>query len=341
MAKSKQIIFVSRLGIFMLQLVVIAALLWASDYAQAEADDDDNWKPPCSTEACKKTHPYYNTIPIPSWYRSNPPDVGKWYHRGGDDGGQVWVPGLTDDMDQATKDAYYEIKSGPLSGGWKVVRKEVAAALQLAQDYPSAKCHDNMAAAAAGHVQMTCTYKDNGETKTKTFKNMTTVTFNDYFDDQFMTVAEYHNSSAYGNEDGYNHQGGSQGTNGGSDNPYAQYYDSHGNLIYNSNGTNGGSNSGGAGYAQGSGGTGSAYARYITNHVAPNYSNINRSTAAVFSMGNEQGLTLEEILKKQKAEYAPGINSGDGKDGSGSGANAPKPTTGTQNTPPQAGANNP
>lgn len=327
MAKSKKMITLSRLGIFILQLVVIAALLWASDESLAESDDArNNTPPPCSTEECKRTHPYYNTIPIPSSYRKNPPDVGRWYRRGGETGGQVWVSGLTDSMNHSTKDAYFDIKSGPLGGGWKVVRKDVAKALQLAQDYPSAVCHDNMQAAAAGYVRLTCNYKDGGETKTTTFKNLTTVTFNDFFDEQFVTVAEYHNGQRNGS--------------GGSGSPYDQYYDSQGNLA-TSQGTNAnaqGSN-GHVGYTRGSNSGGKAYARYITNHVAPNYDNINRSTAAVFSMGNEQGMTLEEILRKQKAEYAPGIKEDrGGKTKSGS----PTPSSGA-NTPVKpavSGANN-
>lgn len=329
----------SRLGIFLLQLLVIATLLWASDRAAAERDDNESYTPPCQTEACKRTHPHYNTIPIPSWYRKNPPDVGKWHHQGGEDGGQVWVPGLTDKMDQATKDAYYDIKNGPLGGGWSVVRVDVATALQLAQDFPSTSCHDNMQAAAAGHVRMTCTYKEGGETKSVSFKNITTVTFNDYFDDQFVTVAEYHNDRMNGSGSGGSHGG----VNGSS--AYDQYYDSHGNLVYNE-GTNGNTSGsgGGVGYANGSSGTGAAYARYITNHVAPNYNNINRSTAAVFSMGNEQGLTLEEILKQQKAEYAPGIKEGNGSpagSGAGSGSADRAPASAQPAAPAAAGSNNP
>ncbi len=272
--KTVDLIWISRMGIFLLQLIVITVLLWASDEATA-----------------------YSTIPIPSWYHKNPPDVGKWHYQSGEDGGgRVWIPGLTDDMDQTSKDAYYDIKKSSFRDGWSVVRKDVAAILQLVQNHPNASCHDNMQAAAVGQVQMTCTYKDSDEAKKVSFTNITTLTFNKYFDDQFVTITEYHNNKTNKSNNSTNKK-----------NPYAQYYDSHGNLIYKSNTNSPDSYGKNIGYAQGSSGKSSSYARYINNHVAPNYSNINRSTAAVFSMGNEQGLTLEEILKKKTAEYSPGV----------------------------------
>lgn len=276
----------ARWSILTLQLIVMAGLLYFAEISQARDDDDDGRRAPvCTTEECRRTSPAYNTIPIPAQYRSQPPDVGLWYRRGGDNSGQVWVPGLTDNMNDRTKGIYNSLKGQNHSRAWPLLRNQTAEILTLAQRYPSLRCQDNMAAARSGNVQMSCSYTDRGNRVTKTYDNLTTSQFDQHLDSQMETIAEVQDEQL---------RNGTTNLNAAHTNRAGE----HGTRA-------------GPGLSNASGGS-SPYSRYINRHVAPHVRQVNRSTAAVFSSGSEAGVTLEEIQKKDSAEFSPSIQEGEG-----------------------------
>ena len=180
-----------RLLIFCFQIVAIAALLAFAPDSLAQSDDDDNgaWQRSCnnpansSLERClPQNRP--NTMSIPSRYRSNPPDVGFRYTENDDDNGHrsVWVPGLTDDMNQASKDVYFDVKSKTAGVVWKYQRKNVAGLIQHIQDNPKTTCKSNINQTATS-VALVCSNPK------KVFPNMVASQYNQYFDNNMITMS--------------------------------------------------------------------------------------------------------------------------------------------------------
>lgn len=304
---------IKRLIIFCFQIVAMAALLAFAPDSLAGADDDDSaYRNSCNnpananlTRCLPQNRP--NTISIPYRYRKTPPDVGFRYHDNDDDGngGSVWIPGLTDNMNQESKNVYFEIKRKTSGVVWNYQRKDVAGMIQYVQDNPRTKCSSNINSTATS-VALVC--KTPGK-QNKVFPNMVASQYDQYFDDNMITPVEEFETAHQQRSTGANQSDAPQHTGGARtdvDNSQYEAPTAASRTFGSSGGRNSGSVPSNSGVNSGSAAS-SAYSSYISSQVAPSNSYANRPVDPIFAATPNAGdgvTTIEEQKLKDSDESA-------------------------------------